>query len=245
MLYRAATVAIVAFWLVMMALLVRLETHPDATDILDVPVSYVMRLIFKHGQQSLLAVRQEGTPIGTISLRPSITGTSGRLLECSGALSVQLPLASRQRFNFNTAIDMDPTLRVRDFKVDVTIPGPRLRLTAQGDTARNVFSYAVRQADRVTASQVLPMDAARLGPALLQNLGLPASALPVISSGISQPAVTARETRLTMHGEQLQVYEVTVTEAAAQVLDFYVTQLGQIVMATTNFGCTFSAEDYQ
>jgi hypothetical protein len=238
---------IIAFWLVMMGLLVRLETHPEGTDILDVPVSYVERIMFKHGQQSLLTAYEADKPIGTISLRPSVTGSDGRLIDFSGALSMQMPLtAARQRFNFDGAMDLDIGLRMLDFHVELNLQSPHYHLTAKGDVPHKVLTYEIHEGNQLVTSQMLPMDAAGLGPALAQDLGLPANALPVIAPGsISPPSVTAREAHITLHGEQLQVYQVTIREGASPVADIYVTQLGQIILATTNFGYTLSAEGYQ
>jgi hypothetical protein len=245
MLYRSVAAIIVIFWLVMMALLVKIELHPDETDILDVPVPYVMHLLFKHAQISILTVQQEGAPIGTISVRPALTGTTGSTLESSGALNMMLPLGSRQRLNYNGGVDMDNAMRVRAFHLDVSNQEQHTRLNLHGDFARKVFTFEVRMADRVVAEQTLPMDLSNLEPVLLQNAGLQGTALPGISSSIAPPVVTARETQIRLHGEKLQVYEVTVMEASARVLDFYVTEVGQIVLARTNFGYSFATEDAQ
>ena len=248
MLYRLAMIGIVAFWMVMMGMLVRLETHPETTDILEVPVSYVTRIMFKHGEHSLLTVREEGKSVGAVSLRPSITGPDGRSLDFSGAVSIELPLGGRQRFNFNGNMDMDRELRVLDFHVDLAVPDQHFHLNAQGDTARKILTYQVSQGGRQSAPQTLPLDAAAFGPALLQALGQEANAplaLPISPGAIAPPTVTARETQITLHGEQLQVYQVTIREGTALAADFYVTQLGQVVLAKTNFGYSLSAEDYQ
>src|SRR5271169_3259170 len=110
MLYRLATVGIAVFWLVMMGLLVRLETHPGQTDILDVPVSYVTRIMFKHGQQSILTVREEEKSVGTVAVRPLVTGSDARSLDFSGTLSLQFPLGAQDRVNFNGVLDLDKAL---------------------------------------------------------------------------------------------------------------------------------------
>ena len=246
MLYRLASIGIIAFWLVMIGMLVRLETQPETTDILDVPVSYVLRIIFKHAQPSILTAREEGTRIGTVSLRPSITASGGRSLDFSGALSSQLTVAGRQPFNFKGAIDMDMALRVVDFYLDLSMQQqPHYRLSLKGDVARKILTCEVRQGNQMVASQTLPMDAIVPGPELLQHLGLDATALPILPGNIAPPTVTARETQITLQGEQLEVYQVTVREETALAADFYVTQLGQIVLAKTTFGYTLSAEDYQ
>jgi len=244
MLYRLATVGIVAFWLVMMGLLVRLETHPEATGILEVPVSYVARLIFKHAQESRLEVYDLDKRAGSVSVRPSITPEGQRALGFSGSVSIQLPLASRQRYSFSGQINMDAGLRVTDFHGELAMPEPHYRILANGDTALKMLHYEIREGrDHVAASQDLPMDARLIGPQLLQNMGISLDALPIPMSGIAPPVVTARETQITMHAEQLQVYEVLVSEGASQLIEVYVTQVGQIVMAKTNFGYTLSTEE--
>jgi hypothetical protein len=240
MLYRAAAFAIVAFWLVMMGLLVRLETHPEATDILDVPVSYVMRIMFKHGQESLLTVSDGTRPVGSVALRPVTSGSDGRSLDFSGTMSVP------QRFSFSGAMNMDAALRMRDFRLDASIFKPRYTLKAVGDTARNRLAYEVRLDGLLTASQSLPMDPASLGPALAQNLGLDPHSLPIAAAtGVSPPAIAAREAKVTLRGEQIEVYEVTVAEGTVPLITLDVTQLGQIILAKTGFGYTLSAEDWQ
>jgi hypothetical protein len=241
MLYRAAIVGIIAFWAVMMGLLVRLETHPETTDILDVPVSYVTRLMFKHGQTSFLTVRDETKQIGTIYLRPATTGTDGRSLNFSGALTMQLPTAQAERFNFNGAIDMDAALRMQDFHVDLSIRQPACRVSVAGDAARNTLAYTLRIGSQPATSQTVPMDSS-VSSVLGQYPELQA-VLPLVPSSVSPPVVTAREAQISWHGEQMEVYQLTVVEASSPVIDFYVTQLGQIISAKTNFGYTLSAED--
>jgi hypothetical protein len=239
MLYRTAMTAIIAFWLVMMGLLVRLETHPDATDILDVPVPYVMRIMFKHGQQSFLTVSDGTRAIGSVSLRPVTTGSDGRALDFSGTLSVP------QRFSFNGMMNMDAALHMRDFHLDVTILKPPAHLTLTGDSAMNRLTCEVRLNGQLKAARTLPMDAAAIVPALEDILGLDPHELPIAAAGISAPAITAREARIAPHGEQLEVYQVTVAEGTVPIIDFYVTQLGEVVLAKTNFGYSLSAEDWQ
>lgn len=251
MLYRIAALGIALFWLVMMGMLIKLETQPDSTDILDVPVSYVERIIFKHGQQSILTVRDGDMPVGNFSMRPSITGTNGRALDFSGSFSFLLPLATgRQRLSFNGKLNMDAALATREFHLDLNMAQSHSGLTLAGDTTTHKLTYAVTQAGRRVSGQTLAMDPATLGPALLSNLGIetPAltAALTLLPIGAGPPPdVSARETEITLHGEKLQVYEVSVREGSVDVADLYVTELGQIVLAKTGFGYTLGTEDVQ
>ena len=201
--------------------------------------------MFKHGQQSILTVREEQKSIGSIALRPSITATGGRALDFSGTLSIQVPVSERQRFNFGGTIDMDNTLRVLGFHADLGVQQLRYRLIVKGDMVRKVFTCDASQAGVPTFSQTLPMDAS-FGPALLRDLGMETPALPIISPGaITPPTFTARETQITLRGEKLEVYQVSIREGSMLAADIYVTELGQVVEATTSFGYSLSAEDYE
>ncbi len=85
MLYRLAMIGIVAFWLVMMALLVRLETHPEETDILNVPVSYVMRIMFSTASNRCSPSRWQQDHRHRFT--PAFDhGSNGRALDFSGSL---------------------------------------------------------------------------------------------------------------------------------------------------------------
>lgn len=245
MLYRFATIGIVGFWLVMMALLVRIETHPENTDILNIPTSYVGRIMFRHGQLSLLAIRQEDRNIGTLSLRPSITGSNTRALDFSGSLSTQVPLSKYQRVNFHGVLDMDIGMNLLDFQFELNIQEPRYRLDAEGNIARKTINLDIHDRDSLIASESLPMNASAIGPAILQSLGLPANTQPVTAAGITPPAINARETQIVLHGETIQVYEIALTEGSTPVAEFYVTQLGQLVLAKSNFGYTLVTEEFR
>jgi hypothetical protein len=244
MLYRIAAVAIIAFWLVMMTLLVRLETHPEETDILDVPVSYVLRVMLKHGQESLLSVRDGDKDLGTISVRPSITGSNARSIRLAGTLSLEMPMAARQRFNFNAAVDMDAALHATGFRLGLAMQLPNFHLSAQGDLIRNTIAYQLLSNGQQIGSQSLPMTASAIEPVLVQYLGPGAAAIPLSSGNGPPPTVTAREAQFTWRGQQLQVYQMTIRDGSAAIADIYVTQLGQIIQVNTNFGYTFAAEDY-
>jgi hypothetical protein len=245
MLYRAAITGIIAFWLVMMFQLVRLETHPETTNILDVPVPYVMRLLLRHKQLSFLTIRDDSKQLGTLYLRPVTTGSDSRTLNFSGGISVDLPSGPAPRLNFTGVIDMDGALNIRDFRSDFSVLKPSFRLSLKGDSARNTLTWQTQFGDHPSAPpQTLPMDAAGLTSTLTKDLGLH-TPLPIDPTGITPPTVTAREAQITLVGDQVEVYEVDVTEGTTPVIEFYVTQLGQIVSAKTNFGYNLSVEGWQ
>ena len=163
------------------------------------------------------------------------------MMDFSGRLSV----TPAQRVNFMGTVDLDETLRMRDFHMDLSTLDPPYRVRVSGDAALKSLSYEVRLENLPVAKQTLPMNAASIGTALAQNLGMDPRALPIAPSSIAAPAITARETELMLGGMQQEVYQVTVTENTAAVIDFYVTELGQIILAKTGFGYTLSSEEWQ
>jgi hypothetical protein len=112
-----------------------------------------------------------------------------------------------------------------------------------GDTARNRLTFEAGLDGQRGALQTLPMDSG-LGPALAQHMGLDPGVLPISPANVSAPTLKAREARIALHGEQLEVYQVTVTEGTAPMIDFYVTQLGQVILAKTNFGYSLTSEGW-
>jgi len=241
MLYRALMLAIVCFWLAMMAQLVRLETHPDTTDILDVPVPYVVGVMFRYNQVSLLNIRDGSRVVGSIEIRPSTSGTDTRALYLSGSLE----LPGMQPFNFDGDLKMDTASHLRTFRVAASVRKQNYRVMLTGDMAQKNLRYETFFGDQVTSSQSLPMEAAALERALAQDVGLDSRMIPLEIGGMSPPDISARETQITLRSGELQVYEVTVNEAGAPMFDFFMTQLGQVVLAKTSFGYTLSAEDWE
>jgi hypothetical protein len=108
--------------------------------------------------------------------------------------------------------------------------------------ALNNLSYQLRVGNQLVASQTVPISDAGLNAVATQNLGthLPVHIDP---SSITMPAMTAREAQIAVHGEQLEVYQLTVSEGGSPVIDVYVTQLGQVISAKTSFGYSLEAEE--
>jgi hypothetical protein len=241
MFYRALTLSIVAFWAVMMVQLVRIETHPETTDILNVPVSFVIGVMFRYAPLSLLNIRDGSKQIGSLEIRPSTTVPNGRTLNISGSL--QLP--GQDPFNFDGAMKMDTTSRLQSFRLAVANRRQNYHVLITGDMAQRALHYETRMGDQLIASESLPMEPAALERTLAQDLGLDPRMIAMEAGGIAAPDITARETQLTLRSGELQVYEVIVTEGGAPLLDLYMTQLGQIVLAKTSFGYTLGAEDWE
>ena len=82
MLYRAAAIFIVLFWLTMTGLLVHQELRPGDSALREIPVSHVVKLIFMHRQDQQhpapLRITSDKQPLGEVRLVPeSRSGNPG------------------------------------------------------------------------------------------------------------------------------------------------------------------------
>src|SRR4051794_15685387 len=112
MLYRAFIILIVAFWLTMTTLLIRLEIAPERSKVLEVPVSHVVAMMFEHGQPSVLSIVQNGHSVGSVVFRPRADADE-RSVTFSGSLLLELPLVIKQRVSWNGALEMDRAMKMR------------------------------------------------------------------------------------------------------------------------------------
>ena len=132
MFYRALTVGIVAFWLLMMGLLLRVELASGEGELLSVPPDYVWKLMFLREQPSDLVLYSQHQRIGSFHLQPRRlpTGTTGapgpvRVLNGSGSLTLNLPGLSGQNLTVRGSLEMDErnTARHVGFNVNLHTPG--------------------------------------------------------------------------------------------------------------------------
>lgn len=245
MLTRLLAAAIVIFWLVMTTLLVRLEMNPAGSKMLDVPVAHVVKLMLERGQQSVLTIRENDVPAGTLMVRPSMAAADGGAFEFSGGMSLRLPLAGLQRITWSGTVTLDPALRARSFHLDLALRNPPCAIRVDGEKATGVLSYEVRSADQPLASGTLPLDAAQ-AVKTLAAAGVDASGLAafrqVLATRRGDAAWSAKQAVLPIRGERLEVYEIALQQDGTALADIFVSQLGQVLLVKTAFGCTLSAE---
>ena len=243
MLPRLLAILIISFWLVMTGLLVRLEIAPEKSRVLDVPVSHVAKLFFEQGRQSVLNVLENGASVGTVFLRPS-TDASSRMIECSGNIVVQLPVLNHQRISWNATANWDRESNLQDLKLDVLLRESRHRFSLVADMAKNSVTYQLQQESRLLENGSLPLGEAGVAAAL-QQLGFDPSALAAMQKNVAAPAVTAKETELQVRSERIAVFQLSVRQGETALADIFISQLGQVLRATTAFGYTLDAEDLQ
>lgn len=244
MLPRLFAGLIVAFWLVMTSLLIRLEIAPEDSTVLDLPVSHVLKVMFTHRQQSVLNITENERPAGTVAIQPSVPSSDRRLLECAGTMTVRLPLLAPLRFAWNGAFMFDPQFRATHFTLELNTrqDAAAYTLTLSGDAADHAVEFELQQNGRRVQGGTLALDAENV-PATLRQFGLDPSVFASLRQNVSPPTVAARRSRLRIRGEEIDVYLLSIRQGETVMLDCYVSQLGQVLMAKTPFGYAFAAED--
>lgn len=245
MLYRAAAVLIVVFWIAMTALLVRKELSPGATALREVPVSHVMKLMFLHAQASDLNLHGDGKLLGALRIHPQVRADDGaRMLEVSGRLLVSLPGAPRQRISWGGSIEMNRTLEMRTSRLQINFAEPNAyAVNLLIDPKANRLHYQTHSAGTTLTQGDFPLEAKGayqwmreqgIDPALFQSSRAPA---------MPHPTFRAWESSIQIHGQKLDTYRVAVEHGGHTLLEFHVNQIGQVLQAKTFLGYTAAPED--
>lgn len=244
--YRIFAALIVGFWLVMSALLFRLEVHPEKSTLLDVPVSHVLKLMFVQAQPSNLNIVVGGQHMGSLSIRPNTTADKQtRSVAFAGNLSLQLPMMSRQRVAWDGTLDLDRAFEMTALKFSVLVRESGYTTEFIIDPRAHRVSYRMLQRGRFITQSSLPLDSDGASSALLQ-LGIDPTILANLRenfASLASPTMTAKQSELKIRNEKIDAYQLTVRQGDAVIADIYVSQLGQILLAKTPLGFTLSSED--
>jgi hypothetical protein len=244
MLYRAAAITIVLFWITMTALLLRNELQPGDSALREVPFSHVAKLLFLHGQASDLNIYSDKLRLGHLRIQPQANTTTGaRVIEYSGNLQFIAP-GQRRRIAWDGTVDMDKKLTMRRFTLGVSVHEPMdLRSEVTVLPAENVAHYELRSNTGTLERQDYTLDERGAREVLLQ-LGLNPSLLASAQKQrTTPPRIKAQQSTLDIHGESIDTYLVTIEHNGQTLLEFHVSQLGQILKATTLLGYTLTPDD--
>ena len=247
MFYRALTVGIVAFWLLMMGMLLRVELSSGEGELMPVPVDYVWRLMFLREQPSDLVLYSQRQRIGNFHLQPRRlpTGTDGapgpvRVLNGSGGLALSLPGLSGQNLTLRGSLEMDERNTARRVGLNVSLHTPGqaalgTTLTLDGRPARDDWHYQVRQADTVSREDS-GSAASLLGALDFGSWGFdPRALLQTEQAQVDTAKPTARRGVLHTDAEDVEAFIVTIHRGEPLETTVYVSQLGQI-LAIKTFG---------
>ena len=248
MFYRALAVGIVAFWLLMMALLVSVEFFSGESGLLPVPTEYVWKLIFLNEQSSSLVLYNQNQRIGDFRFQPRhlSTGTDGtggpvRLLTGIGNMTLTVPGLGVQSISLRGSLELDAQNIVRIFTLNAAFHEvgqhtPRWNLVLDGHPALDQWHYQLRRGE--VAQQENSGTSAILLDALdLRSLGIdPKAVMQASQQQAAHATITARRGVLHIKGEDIESYVVRAQQGEFLETTMYVSQLGQILAVKSSSG---------
>jgi len=241
MLHRVVATIIIAFWLVMTALLVRDEVAPSASRVRDVPLLYVMKMIYRHEQPSDLTIYNGTSPIGSFRMQPRIeTETRRRMLDLSGELRLPIGADQKIRLSWMGVLGMNSAYQPVYSKWSVAMLGAEhMHFAVESPMNGQPSHYTLRSGEHVLAQGDIPNGENGLAT-MAQQFGMGEALNSVISQARQQtpPTIRARQSSLRVQGEVAETYLVAFEQNGQEICAVHLSQLGQILQATTALGYT-------
>jgi hypothetical protein len=239
---------IIAFWITMMVLLVRNERAPGGRSPLRaVSVEHVLKLLFEHEQPSDLNIHSDRVRFGQMRIEPHVDKETGRrALDFSGTVQFGIPsLLPRQRVSWDGIIHFSPALVAERAQLGVTMHDPDdSRVAVQIDLASRMANVSLAMPGGAAIQDAYTLDEAGAAK-LMDQLGVdPAMVRTLVPMHQSAPpTISAQQSILRIHGEKIDTYMVTVEQSGQTLLEFHLSQLGQILHVRTLIGYTLAPDD--
>jgi hypothetical protein len=244
-LLQIARILIVVFWVTMTVLLIRHEQATGRSRLREVSVEHVLKLLFAHEQASDLNIHSDRVRFGQLRVHPHIDKETGtRSLDFNGTLQFHLPtLAAKQRVSWDGTVELDPTLIAQRVQFGVTMHDPNdYRVEARIELMSHTAYVMMRSAGGSLEDSYTLDDAG--AAKLMEQVGLdPAMIRTLVPQQPSGPRISAQQSFLRIHGEKIDTYMVTVEQGGQTLLEFHLSQLGQILHARTLIGYTLAPDD--
>ena len=251
MLCRALAVLITGFWLTMIGLLIRKEAGPGDSALRAVPVGHVIKLLLMHEQPSDLNIYNGKLPLGHLRIHPQMpTGGRARLIAFVGDLHVMLPGMERQRVTWDGELELEKNLATRRFTMGLTwreptmrnAPASRIQITVV--PAENRLTWTLLSSDpRGDEPHTSTLDDAGLQRALREIDPSLQTLFQSQTRSITPPVIRALQSSMLIHGERIDTYLVTIAQSGQTLLEFDVSQLGQILRAKSLIGYSLAPDD--
>jgi hypothetical protein len=261
---KAFTGLVVAFWVVMMAALVRVELFPSATKLTAVSLQQVLHKLCENNELQSLKVLYQGNEIGlsTVEITPlaSPTAKIGDLYtgepggyQVKAGLGLDLNVfGTPSKFQLNTDSRFDTRFELKDYRIRSMVGASQVEINGQNQTRKVTMTYDLGEGPR---QRQLNYDQLS-GPGALEALGLPGLtgiaglALPANVNGKPgdpmslQPVVQAYEDHLTIGGISQHTYLIECrTEAnPAYWAKIWLDDQGTILIIDTSIGMTMRAQ---
>lgn len=251
MIPRLGAAAVVLFWAVMWALLIRSELSPRDALVNRVPVELVLRQAFQNSQASHLFLYRGTERLGHVRVAPHLDESdSARVLDLFGNFQVDAPGAPSQRIAWEASLDLDAAWSLRMARGTMTTrllarPKPEVtRLEWDLSKATQHGHFRLLADDSVVEEQSFELSPAGLR-GLLKEYGAEGPSLdllPASTGSLPRMEALAQRTRISIRGQEIEAYLVTLRLNEQTLLEAKVTELGQILEATTLVGWTLRAE---
>lgn len=224
---------IVGFWLAMTGLLVIRELYPNATDLNSIPVGHVGRLMFQHEQASDLEIYDDGANVGYLRIEPGWTPDRRlRLLKTHGNMALNLP-GITQRISWIGGIKLDGAFSVRALEINLSTGEPAQQMDIAYDAATNITRYTLRVGGRAYDRNEFTIDEAGITN-LLGQLGFGGDFLAQFHSKraeIPPPTFSAIQSSVTINGESIATFLLSMKLGGQTLWESHVSQLGQVLKA--------------
>jgi len=230
----------------MTALLIRHEHATGKSRLREVSVAHVLKLMFDREQPSDLNIHSDRVRFGQMRIEPHVDKETGvRTLDFSGTLQFASPvLLPRQRVSWDGTILFDPALVAQRVQFGITMHEPNdSRVAARIDLASRMANVSLQLPDGAVLEDAYTLDDAGAAK-LMDQLGLdPAVVRTVVPREAAPPTISAQQSVLRIHGEKIETYMVTVEQSGQTLLEFHLSELGQVLQARTLIGYTLAPDD--
>jgi hypothetical protein len=260
---KAFTGLVIAFWLVMMAALVRVELFPSATNLTAVPINRALRKLCENNETQSLKVLYQGNEIGLANVEiiplasssakagEPYTGEPGGY-QVKAGLGLDLNVfGTPSKFTLNTDSRFDAQYELKDYRVRTMVGASQVEIYGQNETRKVTMSYDIGEGPK---RRQLDYDQLT-GPGALEALGLPGLtgiaglALPVNAAGkmgdpaALQPVIRAYEDHLTIGGINQHTYliECRMEANPAYWTKIWLDDQGTILVIETSIGMMLRA----
>jgi hypothetical protein len=263
MINKVLTGFVVAFWVVMMAALARMELFPSATNLTIVPVGRVLRKVFESGEpQSLKVIYQdheiglatiEFTPLASPASKPSepFSGEPGGYYLKAGLTLDLNVFGTPSRFHLNTDSRFDTRYEIRDYRIRTMVGASQVEINGHSDARTVTMTYDIGEGPR---QKELNYDQLT-SPGALNDLGLPAlsgiaglalpanSTSPLNDAAGLRPIVRAYDDRLIIGGISQHAYLLDCRSEAnpGYWMKLWIDEQGTILVVQTSIGISLHA----
>ena len=255
---KAFTGLVVAFWLTMMAALVRVEMFPSPSKLLPVPVNLVLRKLFENNELQRLKVLYQGKDIGqsTIEITPLASpaakpntpfeGQPGGYQVKAGVTLDLNVFGTPSKFHLGTDSRFDMSYEITDYHISTRVGASGVEINGTNATKKLTLTYDVgdgkqtRHLDYDEISSPGGLDALGLpGLSGLANFALPAGTPGQDGHATNlQPAIRAYDDHLTLGGISQHAYLVDCRSELnpAYWIKIWIDDQGSVLVIETSVG---------